>query len=316
MEHFGSHEQRRLLFNINEGLAEVIGRASERDSERVARPDNLFFAERSLSKQHAMLYVKRLAGSGGDQVAEGDEENIRIWVEDLGSTHGLVDLQSTVRGVSQLIDLKNGERFGVVYMDKPITSTQSRGARLKFQVNIRQKQGDLWELLVRDVTFGDSPCITKGSPLDGTDGSLTPYHTEPSSDWSYSEMWCGEDVCRIPSDVECSHHAHQKGRNMLQSNYVDLLQHQEDLGLVSSAAGSDLESLDEPVKLFNEYEKKTPLLPEELHTRQRTGSGHGAQAPRGKDQKRPRNLWNGRSILFGTLFGFLLGFIFGAANLE
>ncbi|AAS53300.1 AFL072Cp [Eremothecium gossypii ATCC 10895] len=314
MEHFGSHEQRRLIFNINEGLAEVIGRASERDAERVARADNLFFAERSLSKQHAMLYVKRFTGPGGAQ--DGDEENIRIWVEDLGSTHGLVDLQSTARGVSQLIDLKNGERFGVVYMDKPITSTQSRGARLKFQVNVMQKQGPLWELLVRDVTFGDSPCITKGSPLDGTDGSLTPYHTEPSSDWSYSEMWCGEDMCRIPSDVECSHHAHQKERNMLQSNYVDLLQHQEELGVPSSAAESDFGSLDEPVKLLDEYEKGRPLLPEELHAGQQLGPSVGARAPRGEKHQRARTIWSARSILFGTLFGFVIGFIFGAANLD
>lgn len=188
---------RRFRFTLDEaksgrGVVKLIGRASREDHSRLARTDNLLFDEKSLSKNHAILGLKLL-----DPLERGIHiiDQFRIYVKDLGSTYGIVDLNSQ-ESDPFVIDLKNGERFGLVNLDEPVSMYQCRAAKLKFQVNIQYhdaKKG-IFECLVKDVSFEDSPMVTRPSTY-GEDVHF--YHmlscgdssSTSSSDWNYSEEY-------------------------------------------------------------------------------------------------------------------------------
>lgn len=202
-------ETRRFKFTLDEaksgrGVVKLIGRASRTDRSRFARMDNLFFDEKSLSKNHAMLGLKLL-----DPLEQGIHiiDQFRIYIKDLGSTYGMVDLNSQ-ESDPFVIDLKNGERFGLVNLDEPISTYQRRAAKLKFQVNIQYcdaKRG-IFECLVKDVSFDDSPMVTRPSTY-GEDVHF--YHmlscedsnSTSSSEWNYSEEY---SVLPIPMSNEYS----------------------------------------------------------------------------------------------------------------
>lgn len=156
---------RKVFFDVktaeNGSFEMIIGRASDKDPDRYPQIENFFFDEKSLSKNHALLGVKKLVSSSKEEGAGGLDQ-FRIYVKDLDSTHGIVDLQSQEE-YAKIIDLKNGERFGLIRMNKPVTDGQVRAARLKFQVSIRESDpvNGIYELCLNDVTYEDSPCATR-----------------------------------------------------------------------------------------------------------------------------------------------------------
>lgn len=202
-------EIRKFKFTLDEakterGVVKLIGRASDTNSKRFARRDNLLFNEKSLSKNHAILGLKLL-----DPLETNVHiiDQFRIYVKDLGSTYGIVDLNSEECDPF-VIDLKNGERFGLVSLEDPMSIYQCRAAKLKFQVNLQYsdaKRGIL-ECIVRDVSFNDSSAVP--GPIGyGEDAALN-YHSKhrelsssssSSSDWNYSEEF---SIIKDPSDQE------------------------------------------------------------------------------------------------------------------
>ncbi|KAM3159652.1 FHA domain-containing protein [Lachancea thermotolerans] len=189
---------RRVVFEVRktegQGLQFPIGRASLKDPERRDREDNFMFCEKSLSKKHAILCIKRLVPSESDPFVPLLSQ-FRISVQDLGSTHGLVDLQSQDADAS-VIDLKNGERFGLIKLCQPVAPGQSRGAKLKFQVFIKTNESDdtheTLELVLRNVTHEGSPYVSR--PATAAEGELemplSPSScstSSSSSDLNYSE---------------------------------------------------------------------------------------------------------------------------------
>lgn len=159
-------EVRKFRFTLNEarserGVVRLIGRASEVNPSRFARRDNLLFNEKSLSKNHALLGLKLL-----DPLETGVHiiDQFRIYVKDMGSTYGIVDLNSE-ESDPFVIDLKNGERFGLIGLEQPISMYQSRAAKLKFQVNLQyyDVEKGIFECIVRDVSFDDSPIVSRPS---------------------------------------------------------------------------------------------------------------------------------------------------------
>lgn len=186
-------EVRKFKFTLEEatserGVVKVIGRASDGKPNRRARKDNLLFDEKSLSKNHAMLGLKLL-----DPLEPNVHiiDQFRIYVKDLGSTYGIVDLNSE-ESDPFVIDLKNGERFGLVGLDEPISMYQRRAAKLKFQVNLQyfDARKGIFECIVRDVSFNDSPVISRPSSCDDEGAELeflSSSSSSSSSDWNFSE---------------------------------------------------------------------------------------------------------------------------------
>ncbi|QLL30331.1 hypothetical protein HG536_0A01480 [Torulaspora globosa] len=168
-------EVRRFRFTLDEakserGVVKLIGRASDVNPDRFARRDNLLFDEKSLSKNHALLGLKLL-----DPLETGVHiiDQFRIYVKDLGSTYGIVDLNSE-ESDPFVIDLKNGERFGLIGLEQPISMYQGRAAKLKFQVNLQYHDVDkgIFECIVKDVSFDDSPILSRPSTCeDAASGS-------------------------------------------------------------------------------------------------------------------------------------------------
>lgn len=179
-------EVRRFKFTLGEarskdGVVRVIGRASDTNLKRQARRDNLLFDERSLSKNHAILGLKLL-----DPLEPNTHiiDQFRIYIKDLGSTYGIVDLNSE-ESDPFVIDLKNGERFGLVALDEPISMYQNRAAKLKFQVNLQYSdpRKGIFECIVKDVSFDDSPMVSRPPTYDKEHSSSS----SSSSDWNFSE---------------------------------------------------------------------------------------------------------------------------------
>ena len=157
-------QNRSFVFSLEEakskeGVTEVIGRASDRDESRKPRVDNLLFRENSLSKRHAVLCLKLLEPLQEDVHII---DQFRICIKDLYSSYGIVDLNSE-EADPNVIDLKNGERFGLIQLDQPISIFQRRAAKLKFQINIQYHDptSNLFECIVKDVSFDDSPFSTR-----------------------------------------------------------------------------------------------------------------------------------------------------------
>ncbi|CAR29428.1 hypothetical protein ZYGR_0AD01100 [Zygosaccharomyces rouxii] len=159
-------EVRKFRFSLREaqsdrGVIKVFGRASRKDPNRIAQRDNLFYDERSLSRNHALLGIKLM-----EPLADGiTMDQFRIYVKDLESTYGIVDLNSQ-ESDPFVIDLKNGERFGLIKLNNPISVNQRRGAKLKFQIDVDDVGEDEFECRVSDVSFDDSPLVTRPSTCD------------------------------------------------------------------------------------------------------------------------------------------------------
>ncbi|QLQ77897.1 hypothetical protein HG537_0A01440 [Torulaspora globosa] len=179
-------EVRRFRFSLDEarsekGVVKLIGRASDVNPDRFARRDNLLFDEKSLSKNHALLGLKLL-----DPLETGVHiiDQFRIYVKDLGSTYGIVDLNSE-ESDPFVIDLKNGERFGLIGLEQPISMYQSRAAKLKFQVNLQyyDVSKGIFECIVKDVSFDDSPILTRPSTCED-DGSGSSSESNFSEDFT------------------------------------------------------------------------------------------------------------------------------------
>ncbi|AMD21346.1 HER067Wp [Eremothecium sinecaudum] len=306
MSLLSTHENRKIQFNINDGLSEVIGRASTKDPNRVARPNNLYYNEKSLSKQHAILHVKKL----GIHTSDNDAvyENIRIYVEDVGSTHGIIDLQSNINGLAKVIDLKNGERFGLVHMERPVTTFQSRGARLKLQVNLYPLHNEIWELIIRNVTYDDSPCPTTGGLLENPNLS-SPFYFGTSSEGNYSEVWSNENLSTSMEGSPISEQEPFNGSCFSSSNCCNVSyandnkpdRFEANLGLlgVESNDSHDSDHLSDSASEKEGYSG--------LHI-----ESDKAFAKEAFLQK----LWRQKSVIIGTLTGFVVGFIAGAVNLE
>lgn len=157
-------ELRRFRFSLKEaqserGVVRVIGRASHKDPNRIAQRDNLFYDERSLSRNHALLGIKLMEPL---EDSSNIVDQFRIYIKDLESTYGIVDLNSE-ESDPFVVDLKNGERFGLVKLNKPISVYQHRGAKMKFQVNVEDVGEDEFECRISDVSFDDSPDVTRPS---------------------------------------------------------------------------------------------------------------------------------------------------------
>lgn len=181
-------EARRFRFNLKEaqsenGVVKVIGRASRKDPNRMAQRDNLFYDERSLSRNHAFLGIKLINPVEDNNIVD----QFRIYIQDFESTYGIVDLNSE-ESDPFLIDLKNGERFGLVKLDQPISVNQRRGAKLKFQVDVDDIGMDEFECRISDVSFDDSPSVTRPSTCDeeleflGLLQGISPSESESESD--------------------------------------------------------------------------------------------------------------------------------------
>lgn len=160
-------ETRRFVFTLQEaqserGVVMEIGRASQKDPSRVPCVNNLFYDERSLSRHHAQLGLKLMEPL---EMGKSILEQFRIYVKDLGSTYGIIDLNSQ-ESDPYVVDLKNGERFGLVQLQRPISVNQCRAAKLKFQVNVVNLGDGVFECLLKDVSFDDSPLTTRPATFD------------------------------------------------------------------------------------------------------------------------------------------------------
>ncbi|SCU93697.1 LANO_0E04566g1_1 [Lachancea nothofagi CBS 11611] len=180
---------RKITFDVKSaegsGLQFPIGRASLKDPERLDRENNFLFHEKSLSKKHAVLCIKRLFPAAKDPYVPLLDQ-FRISVQDLGSTHGLVDLQSQDSD-TKIIDLRNGERFGLIKLYQPIAAGQSRGAKLKFQVFLKTNEehpdsGTL-DLILSNVTYDDSPFVSRPTTMGAKEISSS----SSSSELNFSE---------------------------------------------------------------------------------------------------------------------------------
>ncbi|SCU88077.1 LAMI_0D08680g1_1 [Lachancea mirantina] len=172
------------------GLKFLIGRSSGKEPDRRAKEDNFLFDEKSLSKKHANLYIKKLDGDY-DHPFDSSIDQFRICVEDLGSTHGIVDLHAQEADTT-MIDLKNGERFGLVKTNAPIAPGQIRGAKLKFQVLIRRKElgnDEDYEIGLRNVSCDDSPLASRPATM----AMASKFYESPSPFSSCSELNYSED---------------------------------------------------------------------------------------------------------------------------
>ncbi|GAV55720.1 hypothetical protein ZYGR_0AY01120 [Zygosaccharomyces rouxii] len=181
-------EVRKFRFSLREaqgekGVIKVIGRASRKDPNRMAQRDNLFYDERSLSRNHALLGIKLM-----EPLEDGNiVDQFRIYIKDLESTYGIVDLNSE-ESDPFVIDLKNGERFGLVKLNQPISVNQRRGAKLKFQVDVDDVGLGEFECRVSDVSFDDSPLVTRPSTCDDELEFISPLQgISPSESESESE---------------------------------------------------------------------------------------------------------------------------------
>lgn len=172
---------RKFAFSLDEarkdtGVVKLIGRASRHDPDRFPRKNNLLFEEKSLSKNHAILGLKLL-----DPLEPGIHiiDQFRIYIKDLGSTYGIVDLNSQ-ESDPFVVDLKNGERFGLINLDEPVNSNQRRAAKLKYKVIIKHRdpKNGIFECIVEDVSGEDSPMVSRPSTY-GEDVRL--YGLIPSS---------------------------------------------------------------------------------------------------------------------------------------
>ncbi|CUS23205.1 LAQU0S08e04434g1_1 [Lachancea quebecensis] len=191
---------RRVVFEVREtegqGLQFPIGRASLKDPERRDRENNFMFCEKSLSKKHAILCIKRLIPSDSDPFVPLLSQ-FRISIQDLGSTHGLVDLQSQDADAS-VIDLRNGERFGLIKLCQPVAPGQSRGAKLKFQVFIKTNESDdtneTLELLLRNVTHEGSPFVSRPGTVGEEELEIPLSPSSCSTSSSSSDLNYSEDI--------------------------------------------------------------------------------------------------------------------------
>lgn len=197
-------EVRRFRFSLDEarsekGVVKLIGRASEMNPSRFARRDNLLFDEKSLSKNHALLGLKLL-----DPLETGVHiiDQFRIYVKDLGSTYGIVDLNSE-ESDPFVIDLKNGERFGLIGLEQPISMYQSRAAKLKFQVNLQYYDVDkgIFECIVKDVSFDDSPILSRPSTCEDA-GSGSSSESNLSEDFTIirEQALDGSDIDEVENE--------------------------------------------------------------------------------------------------------------------
>ncbi|CEP62433.1 uncharacterized protein LALA0_S05e05556g [Lachancea lanzarotensis] len=185
---------RKVSFKIEDaegdGVQFLIGRASLKDPERFDRENNFLFHEKSLSKKHAMLCIKRLFPADQDPYVPLLDQ-FRISVQDLGSTHGLVDLQSQDAD-AKVIDLKNGERFGLIKLYQPVAAGQSRGAKLKFQISLKSNEfrpdAESLDLVLNNVTYEDSPFTSRPSTTRRTEDE------DLSSSCSSSDLNFSEDL--------------------------------------------------------------------------------------------------------------------------
>lgn len=202
-------EVRKFAFTLEEakretGVVKLIGRASRNDPDRFARKNNLLFEEKSLSKNHAVLGLKLL-----DPLESGIHiiDQFRIYIKDLGSTYGIVDLNSQ-ESDPFVVDLKNGERFGLINLSEPISPCHCRAAKLKFQVNIqfRDSKKDIFECLIKDVSTEGSPLVSRPSTygedvrMYGLLPSSMDTNSMVSSSSSPSEYDYGEDDLFLEDD--------------------------------------------------------------------------------------------------------------------
>lgn len=196
------HSTRIISFDISEGLETVIGKADKNDESRSAKVDNLLYEDDELSERHAKIVIKRL--DEGKRDIYSAVEFLRIYLEDLsGCGSGIVDLETANAETSlRFIDLKNGDRFGLIRKDDPLFDGQSRGAKIKLRLALRhgnQTNPNRWGLVVSDVSDQRSPCASRSNNLqDYTPKDLTPspflpqdlsqdlnWETESGSDLSF-----------------------------------------------------------------------------------------------------------------------------------
>lgn len=198
-------EVRKFRFSLDEartarGVMKLIGRASDVNPSRFARKDNLLFDEKSLSKNHALLGLKLL-----DPLETGVHiiDQFRIYVKDLGSTYGIVDLNSE-ESDPFVIDLKNGERFGLIGLEQPISIYQCRAAKLKFQVNLQYHDAErgIFECIVKDVSFDDSPVISRPSTCEEHVGCFDESDESELLSSSEYEYNFSEDFTVIPGPAQ------------------------------------------------------------------------------------------------------------------
>lgn len=298
----GKHGTRYIKFNINKGLCEIIGRASNTDPDRKSCKNNLFYDEKSLSRNHAVLHVRKFESGIGAEIDLYDY--IRIFAEDLNSTHGIIDLQGDVQGYPKIIDLKNGERLGLVHMKRSVVDRQGQAARLKLQIQVQHINGEIWELVVRDVTYEDSPKCSGEEICD------------EGSDCSTKRLKCfdfkGEGYLSECTDV----FGWCKKTSYIVGSDNSLLGENESIFRDNGLIGGFFEFRNGPQYCIMWFRKavvgvlnsvKNNFI---LHQKAYFALYFFAK------NKVLESLWGNRSVILSILFGFILGFIFGAARLE
>lgn len=174
------HRTRFLPFDITKGLEITVGKAVEGDPNRSPKVDNLLFYDEDLDYDHANLIIKILDHEGSGEHSNSILDSVRIYLEDLDSKFGIVDLESANSdGSDKIIDLKDGDRFGLIKLDASPGKGQIRGAKVKLRLSLHQSQMDpcKWVLVVKDVSCLSSPCTSRSDEfvsLEVKGGSFTP----------------------------------------------------------------------------------------------------------------------------------------------
>lgn len=152
------HNRRVLELRGSEGLETIIGKGKPTGS-------NLLFEDDDLFEQHAKLVVKRLFPADADTSVPPNFDSFRVYLESLGDADRIVDLESAdCNKDARIIDLKDGDRFGLMRLNEPVVEGQQRPAKLKLLLNLDiGSEPDLYRLTLTDVTYESSPCASRSS---------------------------------------------------------------------------------------------------------------------------------------------------------
>ncbi|CDO94971.1 unnamed protein product [Kluyveromyces dobzhanskii CBS 2104] len=188
------HSTRNIEFKCSDGIELIIGRSVRGDSSKQPDECNLIFDDEELSLEHAKLVVKRLPPTSAEESLPLSIDSFRIYLESLGDSDRIVDLESTGSSSDhKVIDLKNGDRFGLVKLDEPVSLGQQRGAKLKFNLNIRPGSWPFsCKIVLTDVSDLKSPCASRAS--DFLDSIIQEISDDSDSEnaWSRASDWIDE----------------------------------------------------------------------------------------------------------------------------
>lgn len=198
------HTTRTIEFNGSHGIEVIIGKEVKEDESKHSSESNLIFDDDDLFVEHAKLVVKKLPPTNDEESLPMNIDSFRIYLESLGDADRIVDLESADSNTDgKIIDLKNGDRFGLVRLDEPVSVNQQRGAKLKFNLNIRPGAWPFnYRIVLTDVTDQKSPCTSRSSDFPDSIMQHVSDESDSENAWSKATDWNEEIKVEIGKEDE------------------------------------------------------------------------------------------------------------------